>query len=138
MCKVFKPMSGTRCVDLYVSSSQSAHLLHCRCPHVKDVCRNRAAHPRCDVVYLKNAEGMFLASSCTATAVLKRVAYSADLQRVWVLQGMYACCTWPDQAHVDNRMYHSGRTRIRHRRTLVTRTPVGPAAVGLPNRMSTS
>lgn len=36
MCKVFKP-SG-------------------RCPHVTEVCRNRAAHPRGDVVYMKNAE----------------------------------------------------------------------------------
>ncbi|KAH9938552.1 uncharacterized protein B0H18DRAFT_967759 [Fomitopsis serialis] len=38
MCKVFKPVGGARC------------------PHVREVCRNRAAHPRCDVVYLKNAE----------------------------------------------------------------------------------
>ncbi|KII95230.1 hypothetical protein PLICRDRAFT_74951, partial [Plicaturopsis crispa FD-325 SS-3] len=37
MCKVFRP-SGARC------------------PHLKDVCRNRALHPRHDVVYLKNAE----------------------------------------------------------------------------------
>ena len=28
-----------------------------RCPHVKDVCRNRSVHPRIDVAYLKNAEG---------------------------------------------------------------------------------
>ncbi|KAH7916341.1 hypothetical protein BJ138DRAFT_1140122 [Hygrophoropsis aurantiaca] len=37
MCKVFKP-SGARC------------------PHVRDVCYNRALHPRLDVVHLKNAE----------------------------------------------------------------------------------
>ncbi|GJE84443.1 hypothetical protein PsYK624_005190 [Phanerochaete sordida] len=37
MCKVFKPSSG-------------------RCPHVTEVCRNRTAHPRGDVVYMKNAE----------------------------------------------------------------------------------
>ncbi|KAF9247188.1 hypothetical protein BU15DRAFT_38704 [Melanogaster broomeanus] len=37
MCKVFKP-SGARC------------------PHVRDVCYNRANHPRLDVVHLKNAE----------------------------------------------------------------------------------
>ncbi|KAG6885204.1 hypothetical protein C0993_004886 [Termitomyces sp. T159_Od127] len=29
---------------------------HPRCPHVRDVCRNRALHPRIDVSYLKNAE----------------------------------------------------------------------------------
>ncbi|KAG0709514.1 hypothetical protein DFH29DRAFT_884503 [Suillus ampliporus] len=37
MCKVFKP-SGARC------------------PHIRDVCYNRALHPRHDVVHLKNAE----------------------------------------------------------------------------------
>ncbi|KAJ7283767.1 hypothetical protein C8J57DRAFT_744625 [Mycena rebaudengoi] len=29
---------------------------HPRCPHTRDVCRNRASHPRFDVLYLKNAE----------------------------------------------------------------------------------
>lgn len=29
-----------------------------RCPHVRDVCRNKNSHPRHDVVYLKNAEGV--------------------------------------------------------------------------------
>ncbi|TFK43641.1 hypothetical protein BDQ12DRAFT_675317 [Crucibulum laeve] len=29
---------------------------HTRCPHVRDVCRNRTLHPRFDVLYLKNAE----------------------------------------------------------------------------------
>ncbi|EIW82411.1 hypothetical protein CONPUDRAFT_136908 [Coniophora puteana RWD-64-598 SS2] len=37
MCKVFKP-SGARC------------------PHVRDVCYNRALHPQHDIVYIKNAE----------------------------------------------------------------------------------
>ncbi|KAI1796272.1 hypothetical protein LXA43DRAFT_989131 [Ganoderma leucocontextum] len=37
MCKVFKPSAA-------------------RCPHVKEVCRNSANHPRHDVIYLKNAE----------------------------------------------------------------------------------
>ncbi|KAJ3723094.1 hypothetical protein F5878DRAFT_621125 [Lentinula raphanica] len=30
--------------------------VHPRCPHVREVCRNRALHPQLDVVYLKNAE----------------------------------------------------------------------------------
>ncbi|KAJ4467560.1 hypothetical protein J3R30DRAFT_3387825 [Lentinula aciculospora] len=30
--------------------------VHSRCPHVREVCRNRALHPQLDVVYLKNAE----------------------------------------------------------------------------------
>ncbi|KAJ6539230.1 hypothetical protein B0H19DRAFT_1222509 [Mycena capillaripes] len=29
---------------------------HPSCPHTRDVCRNRTAHPRFDVLYLKNAE----------------------------------------------------------------------------------
>ncbi|KAI6106236.1 hypothetical protein EDD16DRAFT_1823306 [Pisolithus croceorrhizus] len=37
MCKVFKPTGA-------------------RCPHIKDVCSNRALHPRHDVVHLRNAE----------------------------------------------------------------------------------
>ncbi|TBU38710.1 hypothetical protein BD309DRAFT_971304 [Dichomitus squalens] len=37
MCKVFKPSAA-------------------RCPHIKEVCRNSAAHPRHDVIYLKNPE----------------------------------------------------------------------------------
>ncbi|KAI0068948.1 hypothetical protein BV25DRAFT_1874328 [Artomyces pyxidatus] len=37
MCKVFRP-SGARC------------------PHKQDVCKNSSAHPRHDVVYMKNAE----------------------------------------------------------------------------------
>lgn len=37
MCRVFKPTGG-------------------RCPHVRDVCTNRALHPRHDVVHLRNAE----------------------------------------------------------------------------------
>jgi hypothetical protein len=28
-----------------------------RCPHQRDICRNRVSHPRMDVLYLKNAEG---------------------------------------------------------------------------------
>ncbi|TFK28839.1 hypothetical protein FA15DRAFT_633340 [Coprinopsis marcescibilis] len=29
---------------------------HARCPHIRETCRNRALHPRSDVLYLKNAE----------------------------------------------------------------------------------
>jgi len=29
---------------------------HSRCPHKKDICRNRNAHPHFDVMFLKNAE----------------------------------------------------------------------------------
>ncbi|KAF8165451.1 hypothetical protein B0H34DRAFT_689268 [Crassisporium funariophilum] len=36
MCKVFPPVN--------------------RCPHQRDICRNRALHPRMDVLFLKNAE----------------------------------------------------------------------------------
>ncbi|KAH9940593.1 hypothetical protein B0H21DRAFT_577554 [Amylocystis lapponica] len=54
MCKVFKPSARS----LYPSRPHTtgAHPLRCRCPHIKEVCHNRANHPRHDVVYLKNAE----------------------------------------------------------------------------------
>ncbi|KAJ7507684.1 hypothetical protein B0H11DRAFT_2271278 [Mycena galericulata] len=29
---------------------------HARCPHQRELCRNRTAHPRSDILYLKNAE----------------------------------------------------------------------------------
>lgn len=29
---------------------------HTRCPHVRETCQNRGAHPRMDVLYIKNAE----------------------------------------------------------------------------------
>ncbi|PPQ67830.1 hypothetical protein CVT26_007077 [Gymnopilus dilepis] len=29
---------------------------HTKCPHIRETCRNRAAHPRMDVLYLTNAE----------------------------------------------------------------------------------
>ena len=31
-----------------------------RCPHIRETCRNRTAHPRMDVLYLRNAEGTYL------------------------------------------------------------------------------
>lgn len=31
-----------------------------RCPHIREICRNRTAHPRMDVLYLTNAEGVLL------------------------------------------------------------------------------
>lgn len=50
---------------------------------MREVCHNRAAHPRCDIVYLKNAEGMFLALSRTATA---------DLKRMWRIVQTFSGC----------------------------------------------
>ncbi|KAF8974199.1 hypothetical protein BDZ97DRAFT_1637882, partial [Flammula alnicola] len=29
---------------------------HTKCPHIRETCRNRTAHPRMDVLYLTNAE----------------------------------------------------------------------------------
>jgi len=60
MCKVFKP-SGARYSPVPrqrpAGPASLTTGLHPRCPHVKDVCRNRSVHPRIDVAYLKNAEG---------------------------------------------------------------------------------
>jgi hypothetical protein len=44
---------ASSCVPQLAAAAEPA----ARCPHIKDVCRNRALHPRLDVVFLKNAEG---------------------------------------------------------------------------------
>jgi len=56
-----------------------------RCPHVKEVCRNKSAHPRIDVVYLKNAEGESNPLSTAERPPDYRI--SSNLQRVRLLQG---------------------------------------------------
>ena len=60
MCKVFKP-SGARYSPRLSPTCNPLDLAHPqpspRCPHIKDVCRNRSVHPRIDIAYLKNAEG---------------------------------------------------------------------------------
>lgn len=56
MCKVFRP-SGARSVFRSVHAVTPAKPRPPRCPHIRDVCRNRSLHPRHDVVHLKNAEG---------------------------------------------------------------------------------
>lgn len=55
MCKVFKP-SAARYPVCPLSLAVLIPFSH-RCPHLRDVCYNRANHPRIDVVHLKNAEG---------------------------------------------------------------------------------
>ncbi|KAJ6509924.1 hypothetical protein C8R47DRAFT_771972 [Mycena vitilis] len=50
MCKVFPgPRSVAPKIPVHCHIASS-------CPHTRDVCRNRTAHPRFDVLYLKNAE----------------------------------------------------------------------------------
>ncbi|KAH9843906.1 uncharacterized protein C8Q71DRAFT_730488 [Rhodofomes roseus] len=74
MCKVFKPVGGARC------------------PHVREVCRNRAAHPRCDVVYLKNAEVQTFSGCgyCKWAATSPPQAYSGYQNPGWP-----GCCRPP-------------------------------------------
>ena len=45
-----------------------------RCPHVKDVCRNRSLHPRHDVVFLRNAEGTLLPSHPPPIRITNHIA----------------------------------------------------------------
>ncbi|KAH8106108.1 hypothetical protein BXZ70DRAFT_416629 [Cristinia sonorae] len=57
MCKVFRPSAPRYCFSSPRHPCiQQRSSLSSRCPHIKEVCRNRALHPRIDVVYLKNAE----------------------------------------------------------------------------------
>ena len=43
---------------IYSSGPVTDSVAPSRCPHVRDVCRNRNLHPRHDVVHMKNAEGL--------------------------------------------------------------------------------
>ncbi|KAF9226440.1 hypothetical protein BS17DRAFT_775632 [Gyrodon lividus] len=71
MCKVFKP-SGARC------------------PHVRDVCYNRANHPRLDIVHLKNAE----VKSFNGCGYCKWARLNPKLP-VYNNQGWPGCCRPP-------------------------------------------
>ncbi len=52
MCKVYP---HTKCVPpLHIPRL----LTRTRCPHIRKTCTNRGAHPRMDVLYLTNAEGL--------------------------------------------------------------------------------
>ena len=59
-----------------------------RCPHIKEVCRNSAAHPRHDVIYLKNPEGQSPASlflPLSPCGLTKDRDHSADVSRLRLL-----------------------------------------------------
>ena len=66
-----------------------------RCPHKRETCRNRAAHPRHDVSYITNAEGAhsFILSSSTRILTditcICAISYSTNLQRLRLLQGAH-------------------------------------------------
>lgn len=56
MCKVYSHPKSVISTNSYFFLN--VHLLFfTRCPHIRETCRNRVAHPRMDVLYLKNAEG---------------------------------------------------------------------------------
>ena len=52
MCKVYP---HTKCVTALPIARR---LTRTRCPHIRKTCTNRGAHPRMDVLYLTNAEGL--------------------------------------------------------------------------------
>lgn len=103
-----------------------------RCPHVRDVCTNRALHPRHDVVHLRNAEGP---SSSLATALDfpdDPAVYSQVIQRLWLLQGprplpcLFLLYSPP--------FLPSGPVPTLLQNSLATTTQVGLAAVALPSQ----
>ncbi|KAL4241433.1 hypothetical protein ABKN59_000359 [Abortiporus biennis] len=112
MCKVFKPSNG-------------------RCPHVKDVCRNRALHPRHDVVFLKNAEvqtfnGCGYCKWARATANTPR---NAGYQN----QGWPGCCRPPTAS--EQRLIGAADWPAV---SLVHRIPIPPDVRVLLDSLSTS
>ncbi|PCH41276.1 hypothetical protein WOLCODRAFT_137289 [Wolfiporia cocos MD-104 SS10] len=79
MCKVFKPVSAVRC------------------PHIKEICRNRAQHPRHDVVYLKNAE----VQTFIGCGFCKWAATNpTEMQSGYQNPGWPGCCRPPRQDEV--------------------------------------
>jgi hypothetical protein len=63
-----------------------------RCPHLRDICRNVAFHPRHDVVYLKNAEGSQSSVVVWMSPPNTILSRSAIIQWLWFLQGMQSIC----------------------------------------------
>ncbi|KAJ3910166.1 hypothetical protein F5879DRAFT_560082 [Lentinula edodes] len=52
--------------------------VHSRCPHVREVCRNRALHPQLDVVYLKNAEGILCVATLLSSSLIRAPPQTVD------------------------------------------------------------
>jgi len=68
-----------------------------RCPHQRDICRNRELHPRIDVSYLKNAEGSSLLACYPAHSY--PISSSRLFQWLWLLQGRRCPGLAPSSPH---------------------------------------
>lgn len=107
MCKVFAPRNARRVKPSHrtlCSQSHTIFLILCssRCPHSLDICRNVAVHPRGNIVYLKDAEGISnhpFNNLSTLTSCFVTILHSANFQRVRLLQG--------DLLSYVNTMYYS-------------------------------
>ncbi|KAG6918915.1 hypothetical protein DXG01_010570 [Tephrocybe rancida] len=69
---------------------------HPRCPHLRDVCRNRALHPRIDVSYLKNAEAVDSFNGCGYCKWARSNIYPK--QASFANPGWPGCCRAPTPA----------------------------------------
>lgn len=101
-----------------------------RCPHVTEVCRNSALHPRHDVLYMKNAEG----NPLELTYHSPRSGHSSTVS-VQIFNGCgfcKVCCIFIFiHDSTDGSLFHqSGRGQILHEDYRGITTQVGPAAVG--------
>ena len=74
------------------------HFTSIRCPHLTEVCRNRSAHPRGDVIYLRNAEGVYV----TMPAIRATAIRMLTLQLVQTFNGCGYCKVRPVGYHLKH------------------------------------
>ena len=126
-------VAGTNLIFPYPALALLICLAPVRCPHVRETCRNRALHPKCDVVYLKNAEG----ECCRRTYRAPRSPEANMLPPVQTFNGCGFCKVCPQRFILRDRTdpyadlhYPSGRATTPIQNCRAIRTLVGPAAAG--------
>lgn len=119
--------------------SPSPYTSPSRCPHVKETCRNTAAHPRHEVMYLKNAEGQSIIIPTVPLSAGSDPAStdSTDLQWVRILQGSRSLSYFCRSCRCSSTLL-SGRAPIRHRVQRDITILDGRGAAARPTPMSTS
>ncbi|KIK64865.1 hypothetical protein GYMLUDRAFT_258826, partial [Collybiopsis luxurians FD-317 M1] len=81
-------------VNLVVSACPMCKAFpHPKCPHIREVCKNRTLHPRFDVLYLRNAEVQTF-NSCGYC----RWARSNPFEKSAINPGWPGCCRPPAQS----------------------------------------
>jgi hypothetical protein len=132
MCKVFPHTRSVLLRTLKCIPISSV----LRCPHQRDICRNRSSHPRMDVLYLKNAEGEYKVNGWTSLSWL-------GLIRSTTVDSFNGCGYCKVRKLKSSLLMSlttaviSGLAPILHQSRLDTTILGGPDAADHPLRMST-